>query len=72
MEPIAPRSYHVSVPTGLIRRNRSHLRRVPNESETVVNSPPSLHQPVRDTNSVVMRSGRISKPPTRWSPGQNT
>ena len=72
VELIAPRSYHVSIPTGLIRRNRSHLRRIPNDNETVVNSQPSNEQPVRDSNSVETRSGRISKPPTRWSPGENT
>ena len=26
IEPIAPRSYHISPPTGIIRRNRAHLR----------------------------------------------
>ena len=72
VEPIAPRSYHVSIPTGLIRRNCSHLRRIPNKSETVVDSQPNMQQSVRDSNSVVTRSGRISKPPTRWSPGENT
>ena len=36
VEPIAPRSYHVSIPTGLIRRNRFNLRCIPNEGNTVV------------------------------------
>ena len=72
VEPIAPQSYHVFIPTGLIRRNRSHLRRIPNESETVVDTQSSNQQPVRDTIPVVTRSGCISKPPNRWSPGENT
>ena len=72
VEPIAPRSYHVSIPTGLIRRNHSHLRRIPNESETVVGSQPNTQQSVRNSSLVVTRSGRISKPLTRWSPGENT
>ena len=69
VEPIAPRSYHVSIPTGLIRRNRSHLRRIPNESETVVHSQPTN---VRDSETTMTRSGRVSRPPVRWSPGDNT
>jgi len=73
IEPIAPRSYHVSIPTGLIRRNRFHLRHIPNEGDTVVVYTQSSNQkPVRDTNSVMTRRGRISKPPTRCSPGENT
>ena len=72
VDPIAPRPYHVSIPTRLLRRNRSHLRRIPNESETVVDSQLNMQQSVRDSNSVVTRSGHISKPPTRWSPGENT
>ena len=72
MEPIAPQSYHVSIPTGLIRRNHSQLRRIPNESETVVDSQSNMQQSVIECNSVVTRSGRISKPPTRWSPGEDT
>ena len=72
VEPIAPRSYHVSIPTGLIRRNRFHLRRIPNEGDTVVETQLNNLQPVRDSDSVMTRSGRISKPPNRWSPGENT
>ena len=72
VEPIAPRSYHVSILTGLIRRNRFHLRRISNEGSTIVDTQLSNQQPVRDSNSVITRSGRISKPPTRWSPGENT
>ena len=30
VEPVAPRSHHVLVPTGIIRRNRTHLRCIPN------------------------------------------
>ena len=69
VEPIAPRSYHVSIPTGLIRRNRSHLRRIPNESETVVHSQPTN---VRDSETTVTRSGHVSRPLIRWSPRDNT
>ena len=73
VEPIAPRSYHVSIPTGLIRRNRFHLRHIPNGGDTVVvYTQSSNQQPVRDINSVITRSGHISKPPTRWSPVENT
>ena len=61
--------YHVSISTGLIRRNRFHLRRIPNEGETVESN--NL-QPVRDSYSVMTRSGRISNPPSRRSPAENT
>ena len=72
VEPITPRSYHVSILTGLIRRNRFHLRRIPNEGDTVVDTQSNNPQPVRDSDSVMTRSGCISKPPSRWSPGENT
>ena len=70
IEPAAPRSYCVSIPTGTLRRNRTHLRRIPDESETVVSSQSSN---VRDSSdTTVTRSGHVSRPPTRWSPGENT
>lgn len=54
VEPVAPRSYNVSVPTGILRRNRVHLHQLP------------------ENNCRVTRSGRVSKPPTKWSPDDHT
>ena len=71
VEPVAPRSYRVSVPTGIIRRNCTHLRCIPNESETVVN-PQSGKEHNTTMGTTVTKSGHISRPPTRWSPGEGT
>jgi len=70
---IAPRSYHVSIPTRVIRRNQSHLRRMPNVSDSATTESdgevqsdvarPQLSN--TDGRVTVTRSGRVSKPPTR-------
>jgi len=52
IEPVAPT---VSVPTGIIRRNRVYLNHLSDNSSD-------------STNSQITRSGRVSKPPTKWSP----
>ena len=64
---LAPRSYHVSIPTGLIRRNRFHLRRIPNEGDTVVDT---HQQPVRDSRGVCNdpKSSLMFPKMERWQP----
>ena len=69
IEPIAPRSYHVSIPTGIVRRNRAHLRRMPNSDSTVTvtrsaESPNCVDEQASDR--VTTRSGRVSVLPKRW------
>ena len=72
VEPIAPRSYHVSIPTGIVRRNRAHLRRMPSsdrETATETAEPSNSANPQSSdlNNSItVTKSGRVSKPPKRW------
>ena len=72
VEPIAPRSYHVSIPTGIVRRNRAHLRRMPSsdrETATETTKPSNSANPQSSdlNNSItVTKSGHVSKPPKRW------
>ena len=72
IEPIAPRSYHISLPTGIVRRNRAHLRRMPTSNDreaTLRIAEPSsfVSSQSNDPNRVtVTRSGRTSKPPNRF------
>lgn len=73
IEPIAPRSYHVSIPTGIVRRNRAHLRRLPSsdngETFTQTAEPPSRVNPQSSNSNsrvTVTKSGRVSIPPKRW------
>ena len=76
-----PRSYIVGTDTGLIRRNRRHLvhvhQAVPHQAfSRIPDDIPFPEQPVVQQNSVpnvhhsstVTRSGRVSRPPDRWSP----
>ncbi len=62
----SPRSYVVKTPTHTIRRNRQFLNKLPLQLEpkspTIANSPP-VSKP--DQNSIITRSGRVSKPPDR-------
>ena len=69
IEPIAPRSYHVSIPTGIVRCNRAHLRRMPTsdsrETVTQTTEPPSINEQSSNYNSrvTVTKSGCVSIPP---------
>ena len=69
--PIAPRSYHVSIPTGIVRRNRAHLRCMPTSDSTVtVTQSAELSNCVDEQASnrvTVTRSDRVSVPPKQWS-----
>jgi len=74
-----PRSYHVSTPTGVIRRNRRHLKLIP-ETENSDSRPeqtPDRQENVVPTQNVTRpttRSGRVSVPPNRLiaDPNWNT
>ena len=69
VEPIALRSYHVSIPTGVVRRNRAHLRSSDRDTVTETAKPSNSANPQsRDLNNsiTVTKSGRVSKPPKRW------
>ena len=72
-EPIVPRSYHVSILTGIVRRNRAHLRRLPSsdngETFTQTAEPPSHVNPQSSNSNsrvTMTKSGRVSIPPKRW------
>ena len=74
---VAPRSYQVSTPTGLLRRNRRHLILSPGEppTETVQNGdiPATLEEttqqlPPAPDGVTRTRSGRASIPPKRLDP----
>ena len=73
IEPIAPRSYHVSISTGIVRRNRAHLRRLPSsdngETFTQIAKTPSRVNPQSSNSNsrvTVTKSGHVSIPPKRW------
>lgn len=79
----APRSYQVSSPTGVLRRNQRHLIRLPEE---VSPASPAIEQDQDDqgghpptmvagssttSGTTVTRSGRVSLPPSRMDPSWN-
>ena len=69
IEPIAPISYHISIPTGIVRRNWAHLRRMPTSDSTVTvtqsaESPNCVDEQASD-RVMVTRSDRVSVPPKR-------
>ena len=73
IEPIAPRSYHVSIPTGMVRCNCAHLRRLPSsdngETFTQTAEAPSRENPQSSNSNsrvTVTKSGRVSIPRKRW------
>ena len=61
MQEVSPRSYQVSTPHGLLRRNRKHLRLLPTPDITE-----NECEPLPDSEATVTRSGRVSKKPLRY------
>ena len=73
IEPITPRSYHISIPTGIVTCIRAHLSRLPSsdngETFTQTAEPPShLNPQSSNSNSrvTVTKSGCVSIPPKQW------
>jgi len=74
-----PRSYHVSTPTGVIRKNRRHLKLIP-ETENSDSRPeqtPDRQEnvvPMQNVTRTTTRSGHVSVPPSRLiaDPNWNT
>ena len=64
VEPIAPRSYHVSIPTGTLRCNHAHLQSIP--TPTRETAEPSNANPHFDNQLTVTKSGHVLKPPQQW------
>ena len=73
----APRSHVIATPKGEVRRNRRHLNKLPEQTESTSQKPNDDHvaptSPARDTaqshsgsqGATRTRSGRVSKPPDR-------
>ena len=68
----APRSYIVNTPQGPIRRNRCHLRVVPNSSSTNTVQPDSTNPVVTVNPDTQQPSGNSSRPVTRSMTGTVT
>ena len=73
IEAIVPRSYHVSIPTGIVRHNRAHLQHLPisDNGETFIQiaklfSCVNLQLSNCYWRVTMVKSGHVSMPPKWW------